>query len=194
RLQGRPRSGRRALGARHRPRPVPRRPAPPTGGPPTSIDGTVNKLFASLLALVLAVVVLVGCGSVTPYAATVNTERLTHSDLESELAAISGNNDYVKLLEQGQPPIAVRGKGKGTFDQTFVARVLTREIFYRLVRDEIGRRKLTVDNATLGAARQSVVQQVGGDNVLAKFPTGYRTSLVRRTAELETLTKALAKA
>ena len=42
----------------------------------------------------------------------------------------------MKLLEQGQPPIAVRGKGKGTFDQTFVARVLTREIFYRLVSDE----------------------------------------------------------
>jgi len=154
----------------------------------------LNKLFASLLALVLAVVVLMGCGSVTPYAATVNTDRLTQSDLESELAAISGNNDYVKLLEQGQPPIAVRGKGKGTFDQTFVARVLTREIFYRLVRDEIGHRKLTVDNAALGAARQSVTQQVGGDSVLAKFPAGYRNSLVRRTAELETLTKALAKA
>jgi parvulin-like peptidyl-prolyl isomerase len=151
----------------------------------------VNKLFASLLAL--AVVVLVGCGSVAPYAATVNTERLTQSDLENELDAITHNNDYVKLLEQGQPPIAVRGKGKGTFDQTFVARVLTREIFYRLVRDELGHRKLTVDKTTLDGARQSVVQQVGGDKVLAKFPAGYRSSLVRRTAELETLTKALAK-
>lgn len=151
----------------------------------------MNKFFASLLAL--AVLVLVGCGTVAPYAATVNTDRLTQSDLQNELNAITGNADYVKLLEQGQPPIAVRGKSKGTFDPTFVARVLTREIFYRLVSDEIGRRKLTVDNTTLTAARQSVVQQVGGDKVLAKFPAAYRTSLVRRTGELETLTKELAK-
>ena len=89
--------------------------------------------------------------------------------------------------------MTVRGKGKGTFDPTFVARVLTREIFYQLVSDELGRRKLKVNAAALNAAKQSVVQQVGGDKVLAKFPAGYRSSLERRTAELDTLTKALAK-
>jgi parvulin-like peptidyl-prolyl isomerase len=151
----------------------------------------VNKLVASLLAL--AVVVVVGCGSTAPYAATVNDARLTQSDLEDELDAITRNDDYVKLLEQGQPPVAVRGKGKGTFDQTFVARVLTREIFYRLVRDELAKRKLTVEEPALAEARRNVVQQVGGDEVLAKFPAGYRNSLVRRTAELDTLTRALAK-
>jgi foldase protein PrsA len=151
----------------------------------------VNKFFASLLAL--AVVMTVGCGSVASYAATVNTERLSQSDLESELDAITKNDDYVKLLEQGQPPVTVRGKGKGTFDPTFVARVLTREIFYQLVSDELARRKLKVDAAALTEARQSVVQQVGGDKVLAKFPAAYRSSLEHRTAELDTLTKALAK-
>ena len=151
----------------------------------------MNKFFASLLAL--AVVVMVGCGSVAPYAATVNKERLTQGDLEGELDAITKNGDYVKLLEQGQPPVKVRGTGKGTFDPTFVARVLTREIFYRLVSDELARRNLKVDASALAAARQSVVQQVGGDTVLAKFPAGYRSSLERRTAELDTLTQALAK-
>ena len=151
----------------------------------------MNKFFASLLAL--AVVVVAACGSVTPYAATVNKDRLTQGDLEGELDAINKNDDYVKLLQGGQPPVTVRGKGKGTFDQTFVARVLTREIFYQLVSDELGRRKLKVNAAALNAAKQSVVQQVGGDKVLAKFPAGYRSSLERRTAELDTLTKALAK-
>ena len=155
----------------------------------------MNKFFVSLLASLLALVVVVvaGCGSVAPYAATVNDARLTQSDLEDELDAITRNDDYVKLLEQGEPPVAVRGKGKGTFDQTFVARVLTREIFYKLVRDELAKRKLTVEEATLAEARRNVVQQVGGDQVLAKFPAGYRNSLVQRTAELETLTTALAK-
>jgi parvulin-like peptidyl-prolyl isomerase len=151
----------------------------------------VNKFFASLLAL--ALVVLVACGSVTPYAATVNKERLTQSELEGELDAINKNDDYVKLLEQGQPPVTVRGKGKDTFNPTFVARVLTREIFYKLVSDELTRRKLKVDASALAAAKQSVVQQVGGEQVLAKFPAGYRSSLERRTAQLNTLTEALAK-
>ena len=151
----------------------------------------MNRFFASLLAL--AVVVVAACGSVTSYAATVNKDRLSQGDLEGELDAINKNDDYVKLLQGGQPPVTVRGKGKGTFDPTFVARVLTREIFYQLVSDELGRRKLKVNATALNAAKPSVVQQVGGDKVLAKFPAGYRSSLERRTAELDTLTKALAK-
>ena len=59
--------------------------------------------------------------------------------------------------------------------------------------DELTRRKLKVDASALAAAKQSVVQQVGGDQVLAKFPAGYRSSLERRTAQLNTLTEALAK-
>jgi foldase protein PrsA len=151
----------------------------------------VNKLFASLLAL--ALVVLAGCGSIAPYAAKVNDARLTQKDLESELKAINANDDYVKQIESGQASLKVRGTSKGTFDPAFVARVLTREIFYGLVRTELTRRKLTVNKSALDAAHRSVVQQVGGDAALAKFAPSYRTTLVRRQAELEVLTAALAE-
>jgi hypothetical protein len=47
----------------------------------------VNKLVASLLALV--VVSVVGCSSVAPYAATVVGDRLSQGDLEDELEFLS---------------------------------------------------------------------------------------------------------
>jgi foldase protein PrsA len=150
----------------------------------------VTRLPASLLALALTVVLMAGCSSVAPYAATVNDHRLTQSDLEEELDAITSNEDYVKLLEQNQS-VAVRGKGKGTFNATFVARILTREIFFELVSDEVARRKLTIDQAALEAARPSVIQQVGGEAVLRKFSPSYRDALLRRTAQLDALTRDL---
>jgi parvulin-like peptidyl-prolyl isomerase len=154
----------------------------------------VNQLRASVLALAVAAVAVLtaACGTISPYAAKVNADRLSQRGLEHELDDIAANTDYVRQIEASQPPLKVRGSGPNTFDPDFVSRVLTRQIFYRLVRDELVKRRVHVDQKALDAARQTVLQQVGGDTALARFPARYRTTLVRRQAELELLTAALA--
>jgi parvulin-like peptidyl-prolyl isomerase len=149
----------------------------------------VKRLLVCVLALVA--VIVSGCGTIRPYAAKVNGARITQRDLESELRAISANTEYVEQIESAGV-LKVRGSGPQTYDPTFVARVLTREIFYRLVGDEIVRRKVPITAAARADARQSVVQQVGGEAALARFQPGYRNTLIRRQTELVALTNALA--
>ena len=159
----------------------------------------MTHLRASLTALALGLAVAVsGACSAAAYAAIVNGHRLSQNSLFDELKAIRGNTDFLKAVEQGQTKVL--GAGRGTFDTTFTAKVLTRAIYYQLVHAELTRRKLHVSAADLNAARQSTVQQVAvdqndpqsGTRILAKFPKGYRDTLVRRTAEVTVLQKALA--
>ena len=148
----------------------------------------MNRFRASLLALVLGGVVLAGCGAVRPYAAVVNGHRLTQSSLLDELKAIKANKQFLDAVQQSTQ---VLGSGKGTFDSTFTAKVLTRAIYYELVRAELDRRKLHVTQADLDTARKTVAQQVNGEDVFKKFTASYRDTLVRRTAEVAVLQQAL---
>ena len=148
----------------------------------------MNKLVASLLAL--AVVSVVGCGSVAPYAATVAGDRLSQGDLEDELKFLSENEKFVERVEaSGQ--IKVRGSGKGTLTPEFVAAVLTQEIVAELVSDEVMKRKLKVDDPALKAAKATVENSYGGKAIFDAFPSRYETVLVRRAANENALSKAL---
>ncbi|HEX7276242.1 MAG TPA: peptidylprolyl isomerase, partial [Acidimicrobiales bacterium] len=136
----------------------------------------------------IALVATAACGSVSPYAAKVDGESISEDRLVSELRSIAANEEYLKLVEERQP---VRGSGQGTFDSAFTALALTRQIYYTLIETELDRRKLSVGESDLAAARALVVEQLSGEEVFDKFPKSYQDDLVRRQAELDLLTLAV---
>jgi len=144
------------------------------------------KVRTSFLASLLGLAVLsTACGSVSPYAAKVDGERISPDQLEGELRSIASNDQYLKLVEARQP---VRGSGQGTFDTAFTALALTRQIYYVLVENELRQRKLSVGPPDLAAAREAVVQQLTGEEVFNDFSKGYQDQLVLRQAQLDVLT------
>jgi foldase protein PrsA len=148
------------------------------------MTGNLSRAF---VASVVGIALLAGaaCGSAAPYAARVDGQRIGEDTLVDELRAIAGNEEYLKLVEARQP---VRGSGQGTFDSAFTALALTRQIYYTLIATELQKRKLTVGESDLAAARTLVIQQADGEEIFNKFPKGYQDDLVRRQAELDLLT------
>ncbi len=142
-----------------------------------------TAFVASVLGV--ALMVTTACSSVSPYAAKVDGQRISEDTLVGELRSIAANEDYLKLVEERQP---VRGTGQGTFDSAFTALALTRQIYYTLIETELTRRKLTVGDTDLAAAKTLVIQQLSGEEVFNKFPQDYQDDLVRRQAELDLLT------
>ncbi|HVF14444.1 MAG TPA: peptidylprolyl isomerase [Acidimicrobiales bacterium] len=132
----------------------------------------------------VALIASAACGSVSPYAARVDGQRISEDTLVEELRSIAANEDYLQLVEERQP---VRGTGQGTFDSAFTALALTRQIYYTLIATELQRRKLSVGESDLAAARALVIQQLSGEEVFDKFPVSYQDELVRRQAELDLL-------
>jgi foldase protein PrsA len=159
----------------------------------------VRKPLVILLFLVAPALLLAGCGSAAPYAATVGSHRIAQSTLDDELEAIKSNKDYAGQIEASGTKLS--GTGNETFDLAFTDQVLTRQIFYALAHQELVKRKLVPVKAdTLTAAREQVVQQLGqgdadaGQKLFAKFPATYRDTLVRRQAEIAALSDALDRA
>ena len=147
------------------------------------------KVRTSFLASLLGLAVLsTACGSVSPYAAKVDGERISPDQLEGELRSIASNDQYLKLVEARQP---VRGSGQGTFDTAFTALALTRQIYYQLIGTELAARKLAVGPRDLAAARTTVIEQIQGEDVFNAFPKDYQEELVRRQAQLDLLTLSL---
>jgi hypothetical protein len=147
-----------------------------------------SRLFG-LFALVLALVAG-ACGNslgdtIRPAAATVNGETITQEELDDELEAIQANEDYIASIEQGG--LAVNGTGDGTLTNAFVSRVLTRQIFLKLVHDEFVKRDLELTDEDRAGAEPGVAQSVGGEEIFKKFPKAYRDTLVRRNAEVAVL-------
>lgn len=137
-----------------------------------------------------AALALVGaaCGTAGPYAARVGGTTISQDDLEGELRAIASNEAYLAQVEQ---QLTVRGTGQGTFDAAFTAEVLSRQILYVMVRQELERREVTLSDADRAAARPIVAGQAGGDEVFGAFPVSYQDLLVARAAEVNRLTLAL---
>lgn len=146
------------------------------------------RIFALfVLALTL---VTTACGdTIRPAAARVNGMAITQDDLDAELDGIRTNTAYVASIEQGG--MDVTGSGEGTITNAFVGRVLTRQIFLRLIHDELVRRKIEITAADRAQARPGVVDSVGGDKVFGAFPKAYRDLLVERDAEVTKLQTVL---
>ena len=147
----------------------------------------MKRLRFSLLALTaLLTLVATGCGSVSSYAAEVDGTRISKSELDEELRDIAANDKYLKYIES-----QVQVRSSGVFDAAFTAQVLTRQIVYELVHQDLAKRKITLSKADLDAARTSASQRVGGDDILNAFDPDYQETLVRRSAEVTVLSFAL---
>ena len=157
------------------------------------------KRLLSFLCLFLAPVLAglgAGCGAVSdPPAAVVNGEEITEEELREELDAIRENDEYVQILQQpGDPtqaPLQVLGRGDGTIDSEFVARVLGRQILLELIHQEFERRKLKLSDTELKSAADQIEAELGED-IVKKFPAGYRDTIARRNAEVAKLQQDLA--
>lgn len=147
----------------------------------------MRKILALFTAAVL--VLLSGCDAVTPYAAKVNGERITVGDLERELKAIRGNEEYLKAIESqlAQEGRKALGAGKGTFDSSFVSQVLTRRILLELVHQSVRSRRLRVTADDRRTAQEQLEQSFGDPQMLERFPKSFRDELVAYTAEISVL-------
>ncbi|HEX2038753.1 MAG TPA: peptidyl-prolyl cis-trans isomerase [Acidimicrobiales bacterium] len=143
--------------------------------------------------LVAFAVLLAGCGTLTPYAAKVNGERITVRDLERELKAIRGNEQYLEAVEsqlaaQGRKAL---GAGKGTFDSSFVSQVLTRRILLELVLQEVRKKRLRITADDRRVAREQLEQSFGDPQMLGRFPKRFVDELVTFTAAVSVLQGSL---
>ena len=146
----------------------------------------MRRLHISFTALAVGLALLASaCGSVSPYAAKVDSRSISQDALQTELRSIAANGPYLALIESRQP---VKGTGAGTFDAAFTALALTRQIYYGLIGTELAKRKLAVGTSELTAARAEVVDQLQGEDVLKAFPKAYQDELVSRQAQLDKLT------
>lgn len=145
-----------------------------------------------VIAALLAVVSVSGCSllSNSP-AATVNGVEISDGSLQDELSAIRDNKSYRDLVEQGMQA-AQTGESVGSFDTTFIARLLTQRVYYELIKKELERRKVKITDADLTPLREGVIQQVGGKPVFDKFSKGYQDQLVLQRALFKKLNETLA--
>ena len=146
------------------------------------------------LVLVTAVVAVAGlvaaCGSSTSdsgAAATVNGEKISNQSVVDELQAVAGNADFLAAVEE---QVSVTGPTPGSFDAAFAAQVLTRQIQFTLVAQEVHRRKLSLDDECTKAARTDQYRQLGGadpvkgQELFEKFPEAYQETLVTWNAKV----------
>jgi foldase protein PrsA len=68
--------------------------------------------------------------------------------------------------------VEVTGDAPDSFDSAFVARILTRQIIFELVVQEVDERGLEVDDEALERARQDLEQQIPPD-IIEEFPEEY---------------------
>jgi parvulin-like peptidyl-prolyl isomerase len=162
-------------------------------------------VLASFVALVALVLGAASCGSVEATAATVNGHRISRDTVDTELRQIRDNKAYRQALGLGK----IEGSGKGgTFDAEFAAQVVTLQIYYELVDEELDRRNITISDKDMSAARTSAETSLGSDpqtgqggadaaakgkKVLDGFSRDYQETLVRREAAVAKLSDALSK-
>jgi foldase protein PrsA len=147
------------------------------------------RLSAAFGAVVLVITGTAACKSAEPYAVKVNGQTVSKSDFDDELKAIRDNTQYRQAVEQ---TIKVTGTGDDTFNQQFVAQVLTRRVYFTLVHQEFVRRNLKLTRADLSTSRAEVVQAIGGPQVFAAFRKSYQTFLIHTNAEVDVLATKLA--
>lgn len=151
-------------------------------------------LVAGALGLALGTA---ACNPVTPYAAVVNGSTISVSDLNTEMQAISDNpilrqtDQVAAQLQQGGRSLT--GSAPGTFDASYAADLLARQIEYAVVEQELARRHLTVTAADLAAARVDLLNS--GEFQSASFsqvPYDYQQVMLRRIADVTVLAADLA--
>ena len=145
---------------------------------------TLPRPVALLAALVAFALAAGACSSVGDEpAATVAGTDISRAALADELEAISSNEDYLLAVEQ-QFQAPSQGEGEGTYDTTFVARLLSLRVYYELVEQELARRDAGITQDDIDAIRDETIESVGGRETFDGFPDPYRERLVRQRALL----------
>jgi foldase protein PrsA len=143
----------------------------------------LRRPLLGLVALLGAIAVLAtACGSLQPYAAIVNGVRIPQHDIDNELKAIRANGRYLDAIDPTRRQIL--GSGTGTFNADFTAFILNQDLDYELVHQEVLKRKLKVAQSDRDQAKNTVVQQVNGQDTFNAFPKWYQDKLIQRFAEV----------
>ena len=139
----------------------------------------MKRSLLSLLALVVALALAAGCGEASAQGATVNDAEITAGDINRELNAIRNNRQYVDAVEQASQIVVLDdSNGPAGIDSAFAARVLTRQIIFKLITEEVAEREIEVTKEIIDQAEQDLVNQVGGEDVWNQFPEDYRADLI----------------
>lgn len=148
-----------------------------------------NRLVLAVAPVVLAVIGLSGCASLSPYAATVNGATISRSQLDAELNDISKTPRYVTALTSGGS--SIQGTVAGTYDKSFVANILNRRIVYTLVHQETVKHNLHPSAADVTSAKgqlgQSQTYTDSTGSFFSTFPASYQQELAVRQAEVNAL-------
>jgi hypothetical protein len=118
-------------------------------------------------------------------AASVNGVTVTTKDVVDELDAIRANPDYLENIDGQfkQQGSAVVGSAAGSYDAGFVGQVLMRQLQFALAHDEVERRQLEVTDDCKEAAKNDLIQSLGGGDEqkgqeqLAGFSADYRNKI-----------------
>lgn len=148
----------------------------------------------ALLAALAALVAAAACSSVDDEpAATVAGADISQAEVDDELEAITSNEEYLAGIEE-QFQTSARGEGEGTFDATFVARLLSLRVYFELIDQELERRDAAVTAEDVDAVREQAIEGVGGQETFDRFPDEYQDRLVRQRALLVAAEEAFAGA
>ena len=145
-----------------------------------------------VVALSAGLVAAAGCGSLSPYAATVgfpnHPVKIDRNEFEKELKALDDN----KQLQAASGGNGLSGAGKKTVDPRLAAGWLTAVIYDRLITHEFDRRHLKITADDTDAAKSQLSTQFGNPNVANAFPQWFQKRLVDRNARAVALRTALA--
>jgi parvulin-like peptidyl-prolyl isomerase len=146
-----------------------------------------------------------GCAkSTSRAAATINGHAVSTRDLVDELNAIEANKDFINSLQGQKDPqtgalsgITVEGSKPGSFDAAFVSQVLLRQLDYALIRAEVEKRHIVIDDACRLEAKNDAQKNLGqsdqaaGQKLFDEFPKQYQDVLISRNADVIALEAAL---
>ncbi len=160
-----------------------------------------SRRTAALALTVAAVLGACGDDGEARPAAIVDGTEIAQQDVVDELEAIAANEPYRAAIENEggeQPGTPVLGEDDGTFDAAFASQVLSRQITFTLVLNEVAARELEVDDECRDAARDDIIANnlapafaddpdVEPEAVFEAFPAEYRDQLLEWNAGVLTL-------
>lgn len=148
--------------------------------------------FLAAAAALLAVSLTASACDTSPYAASVDSHVIKQTAFSSELRSWAANRQYVSAFDSanGSGGVTVVGDAPGTYNNEWVASILTEMITASVVHQRLATTGRQVNQAALQAARAvSEISQIGWNS----FPPSFRDTLVNRLAEDALITPPLAQ-
>lgn len=150
-----------------------------------------------LQVLVAALVAVALVGGVTAYlvldqgaiAYTARGQRVSQSDVDSELSALADNTALQRLIHQSQS--APLSTIRGSISSTYTAGWLSLRIAQTFADGVVARKRLGVNADDRRAGEQLAVQLLGNETVIRSLPSSFRSNLRSRFARMAALTRAL---